>query len=185
MAEVKGVLVRAMSAFLVERYGASAVDAAITTLKPEDASLIQRKFLDSSMYPYETMVALRRLARALSAEHPANPEEIGQFIAEYVFQGVYRPLLAKDPAAMVEKIAWVKDFFYHDTEKVEVSMTGDSSCTLIYRYEEGIRATRGACKSLAGFWRRTLELAGGGRVASTHTACIAEGADHCEFKFSW
>jgi hypothetical protein len=186
MAEVKGVLVSAMKAFLVDRYGKSAIDQALTTLDAKDASLIQKTFLDSSFYPYPTMVALRRLTRVLSASRPTTGDELGAFIAEYVFKGAYKPLLAKDPVTMVNKIGWVKDFFYRDTDRVEAAMSGDSSCVLVYRYEEGIRPTRGVCQSLAGFWRRTLELASGLKVAAaTHGICIAEGADRCEFKFSW
>lgn len=75
MAEVKGVLVNAMRMFLVDRYGKSAIDQALTALDPNDASLIQNRFLDSSFYPYATMDALRRLARALSASRPMTLDE--------------------------------------------------------------------------------------------------------------
>ena len=185
MAEVKGVLVSAMTAFLVGRYGKESVEEATKALSAEDAALVRRRFLDSSLYPYATMVALRRLARVLAARGPLTGEEIGQSIADYVFKGVYKPLLTPDPVRMVEKIGWVKDFFYKDTDKVDAHMTGNSSCALVYHYEEGIRPTRATCNSLIGFWGRTLELAGARKVTATHPVCIAEGDDRCEFTFSW
>lgn len=185
MAEVKGVLVNAMRAFLRERYGNDAVQRAAGTLAPDDAALIQRKFLDSSFYPYATMVALRRLTRAVAPDARSTPDELGAFIAEYVFKGVYKPLLPASPVAMVEKMSWVKDFFYRDTDKIEAHMTGGSSCVVTYQYEEGIRPTHAVCKSTAGFWGRTLELAGATKVRREHPACIADGAERCQFTFSW
>lgn len=185
MAEVKGVLVSATTAFLVGRYGKEAFEEARKTLSAEDAAVLDRRFLDSSLYPYATMVALRRLARVLSARGPLTGEEIGESIADYVFKGVYKPLLTNDPVRMVEKIGWVKDFFYKDTDKVDAHMTGNSSCALTYHYVESVRPTRATCNSLIGFWGRTLELTGAGRVAGTHPVCIAEGGDRCEFTFSW
>jgi hypothetical protein len=188
MAEVRGILVTAMKAFLNKTYGNAAVQEGMTSLSAEDLSLIQRKFLDASFYPYETMVALRHLMRAVAAGHPRSGDaagDLGAFLADYIFTGVYKPLLVKDAPKMVAKIAWVKDFFYRDFEKVEATMTADSSCRLVYRYEEDVRKARSVCKSLARFWGRALELASGKNVSSTHPVCICDGADHCEFAFSW
>ena len=63
MASVKGVLVSAMASYLAQEYGADAVAAATKELSDEDRALLQKRFLDASMYPYETMVALRHLMR--------------------------------------------------------------------------------------------------------------------------
>ncbi len=185
MAEVRGIVVNAMTTFLVARYGKGGVDEAIAALDPKDAALVQKRFLDGSFYPYVTIIALRRLARALSSRKAITGDELGAFMAEHVFQGVYKPLLASDAPKMVEKIAWLKDFFYRDTDRIAGAMSGDHSCNLTYRYEEGIRPTRGTCRSLMGFWGRALEMAGHRKVSSLHPVCIAEGADRCEFQFSW
>ena len=185
MASVKGVLITAMKAFLTKHYGADAVEAAAQSLSPEDSALLQKRFLDGSMYPYETMVALRRLMRLVVTTQPNAASDLGGFLAEYIFTGVYKPLLATDPAAMVSKIPWVKEFFYNDYDKVEASMTGPSACRLVYQYQEGLRPTRAVCLSLGSFWSRALELSGAGRVTTTHSACICEGADRCEFALTW
>ena len=186
MAEVKGILVSAMKTYLTKQYGVDAVDSAIARLAPEDRALVEdRRFLDGSSYPYETMVALRRVMRQLVTTQQDAPRDVGAFIAEYVFTGPYKPLLAKDPATMVGKIPWVKDFFYKDLETVESVMTGDRSCRVTYRFGESIRPARAACASMAGFWARTLELSGASTVAATHGVCICDGADRCEFAYSW
>jgi hypothetical protein len=185
-AEVRGVLVSGFKSYLNKTYGSAAMERGITTLPSEEQALINRKFLDASFYPYETMVALRHLMRALATEQKkGSPEDLGGFLAEYAFTGVYKPLLAKDARTMVSKIPWVKDFFYKDLEKVEAAMTNDASCRVTYRYEEKVRPARAVCLSLGNFWSRALQLAGGTNVTFTHPVCICDGADHCEFSFSW
>jgi hypothetical protein len=185
VASVKGVLVSAMKSFLVQQYGADAVAAAANELPPEEIALLDKRFLDGSMYPYDTMVALRHVMRLLVTKNPNAASDLGAYLADHIFTGVYKPLLAKNPSAMVAKIPWVKDFFYNDTEKVEAEMTGPSACRLTYRYEEGVRPTRAGCQGLGSFWARTLELTGAKNVRVTHTACLREGADRCEFTLAW
>ena len=185
MAEVRGILVAAIRAFLLERYGKSAIEQATTTLDPQEAALVQKTFLDASFYPYLTMEAMGNLTRALSPIRHTKGQEVGRFIAEYVFKGAYKPLLARDMSHMVEKIGGIKDFFYRDASTIDSAMTGDSSAEVVYRYTEGVRPARGACRSLVAFWGRTLELASGITVSGSHPACVAEGGDRCEFKYVW
>lgn len=185
MAQVRGILVNAMKTYLNKTYGAAAVEKAGAALTPEEQAMIGRKCLDASFYPYETMIALRHLMRGLAAGHANAADDLGAYLADYVFTGVYRKLLAGDAPSMVGKIGWVKDFFYKDLEKVEATMTGAGSCRLTYRYEPGVRVARAVCRSLGSFWARTLELAGGRKVAVTHGVCVCDGADRCEFALSW
>ena len=184
MATVKGVLVSAMKAYLIQEYGPDAVAAAMKELAPEEVALVDRRFLDGSMYPYETMIAMRHLMRLL-ATNPNAAADLGAFLAEFIFKGVYKPLLATDPSAMVAKIPWVKDFFYNDTERVDATMTGASACTLVYRYEDVVRPARAVCQSLGRFWARTLELTGAPKVTVEHHVCRRDGADRCEFTLRW
>jgi hypothetical protein len=189
VAEVRGVLINGMKAFLTDTYGPAEVETSLSELPPDEAALIRRKCLDATFYPFETMIAQRHQMRALAAEHPKGahslPEQCGVFLADYVFKGVYRAFLANDAPSMAAKVPWVKDFFYKDLEQVTVEVTGPSSCRLTYRYEPGVRHGRAVCRSLLAFWSHALELAGGKRVVSTHGLCISDGADHCEFALSW
>ncbi len=189
MAEVRGILVSGMKAYMTQIYGAPALEEAMATLPPDEVALLQKKCLDASFYPYEMMIALRHLMRAAAAANPKGAatlaENTGAFLADYVFRGVYKAFLPKDAPAMVGKVGWVKDYFYRDLEKVDASMTGGASARLTYHYEPGHRQGRSACKSLGAFWARALELAGGKKVSATHPVCISDGADHCEFTFSW
>ncbi len=174
-----------MRAFLLERYGKDAVDKAAATLDPKTASLVQRRFLESSFYPYDTVGAIADLFHALSGIRHTTGQELGRSLAEYVFNGPYKPMLTKDVVQMVAKIGPIKDFFYRDANTVESAMTGNRSSRVVYVYEKGIRPTRGACRSLGAFWGRVIELSGGMTVTTTHPICVAEGKDRCEFRYSW
>ena len=185
MADIKGVLVSGMRAFVLERYGKAAVDQAVAKLDPNEAALVKRTFLDGSFYPYSTVTAMADLIQSLAPIRRTHGQELGNWLAEYVFKGPYKPLLTRDVPRMVEKIAWIKDFFYRDANNVESAMTGASSCKVVYRYQNGVRPTRGVCRSLGAFWGHTIELSGGMKVAATHPTCVAEAGDHCEFMYSW
>jgi predicted hydrocarbon binding protein len=186
MAEIKGALLKAWISFLNERYGAQAVQRATAGLNPSDRALLATQFLDSSWYPYDTLHSLRRLTRPLvtSGDGDLAPA-IGRHMAQQVFTGVYKSLLVGDPIKQVQKFAWISEFFFRETRKLETEITGAQSCVVRYRYEGGANPTRAICASLLGFWSRTLELAGARNLKGAHTKCVAEGASCCEFVLEW
>src|SRR5713226_4173854 len=113
MAEIKGVLLNAWMAFLNDGYGAEAVSGAVKKLAPADQRLLASRFLDSSWYKYDNLHALRRLTRPLVGASGQNLSiEIGRFMADYVFTGVYRSFLVRDPVEQVKKFSWIGEFFF-------------------------------------------------------------------------
>jgi hypothetical protein len=186
MAEIKGVLLTAWMTFLKNRYGEQAVTSALTGLNTEDRLRLSSTFLPSSWYSYDTLHTLRQLTRKLAS--PAETRlsgEIGAFMAEYTFTGVYRSLLAHDPIKQVTKFEWIGEFFFKEARTLKTEITGDTSCSVRYHYESGAAPTKAICESLSSFWSRTLELAGAARVSSSHPKCIVKGDHLCEFTFKW
>lgn len=106
-------------------------------------------------------------------------------MAEFVFTGVYKTLLVKDPAKQVEKFSWIREFFFRDTRQLETEMAGPSRCLVRYSCEVGANPTRAICESLGGFWSKTLELAEASEVKATHPKCVTSGGTCCEFIFEW
>lgn len=186
MAEIKGILLNGWVKFLNDRYGEQAVTNALGALSPEDRRLVRAVFLDASWYPYDALHALGRLTRPLMTRAEKDiASEIGRFMAQYAFTGVYRSLLAHDPIKQVEKFISIGEFFFHEARKLETNITGPASCLVRYRYESGAKPTRSICTSLGGFWSRSIELAGASDVRASHPKCVAAGADCCEFVFEW
>ncbi len=186
MAEIKGILLNGWAKFLKDRYGEEAFAKALGDLSPEDRRLVPAMFLDASWYPFDALHALRRLTRPLVTRADGDVTvEIGRFMAQHAFTGVYRPLLANDPIKQVQKFTSIVEFFFHDARKLETEITGPTSCLVRYRYEAGAKPTRAICASLSGFWSRSIELAGASKVKASHPKCFAAGSDCCEFLFEW
>jgi hypothetical protein len=186
MAEIKGILLNAWMTFLKDRYGAQAISQGLNQLDEEDRFLLSSPFLASSWYPYSTLHSFRKLTQPLTTPADQNlSREIGSYLAEYVFTGVYKSLLDKEPLKQVEKFSWIRTFFFQETRTLETEIISDNRCLVRYRYEKGATPTRAICESLSGFWSKTLELSGAAKVRSTHPKCVAKGAACCEFIFEW
>jgi hypothetical protein len=186
MAEVRGVLLNAVLAFLRERFGGQVVDDSILTLSPGDQVLLPPVILDSNWYPYSAWGAVRRLSGMLSTQRdPELASEMGKFNANYVFQGVYKGLLVKDPVKLVKKFSWLHAYFYRDGLALETELPNPGNCYLRYRYKADDKPSRSTCISTMGFWIRTIELAGGTGVRANHTKCRAQGDELCEYHLEW
>ena len=186
MAEIKGVLLNAWMDLLKKRYGEEAVAQAFDTVNRKDPTLLSPFFLPTNWYPYSTLDGLRRVTRALATPTaPVLSVEVGRHMAEYVFTGVYRTLLVKDPVKQLEKFPSIKEFFFHDTYDLEIDRTGESRCMVRYRYEPGTSPTRAICESLGGFWSKALDLAGAADTTFTHPNCLLNGGPCCEFVLEW
>ena len=186
MAEIKGVLLNAWVELLKKRYGDQAVSQAFDEIGRKDPSLRSSFFLPTNWYPYSALDGLRRVTRALATPNaPTLSVEVGRYMAEYVFTGVYRTLLVKDPVKQLEKFPSIKEFFFHDTYDLEIEQTGDARCVVRYRYEPGIQPTRAICESLGGFWSKALDLAGAANTSFAHPSCVVSGGRCCEFALEW
>lgn len=186
MGDTKGIVLTAWVEFLNHRYGKAAVADAMNTLSSDDQVLLAAPFLPSSWYPYNTLHAMRRVTRQLAT--PADQHlgvEIGRFMADFVFTGVYRSVLVKDPLKMIEKFSWVGDLFYQEVRDLDCEILGETRCLVRHRHKSGSRPTRAICESLLGFYSRMLELAGALAVRSSHPKCVSLQDDCCEFVFEW
>jgi predicted hydrocarbon binding protein len=185
MAEIKGVLLNGWAALLKERYGDETINRAILNLSTEDQAQVARVFLDSSWYPYDTLYALRKLTRIMATPTDADLSfEIGEFMAQRAFNGVYHSLLAKDPVKQVQKFSWISEFFFRETRQLKTDVEG-KSCIVRYSYEKQATPTRAICHSMLGFWKKTLEMSGATDVECAHTECVTTGSATCVFKFTW
>jgi hypothetical protein len=163
--EVKGVQVRAAYMFMKERYGERRVEAALEALAHEDRVLMPNLLLDSNWYPHTAWRAIRRISRAIDPGAGKDfTIDMGKYMAEYSFKGVYKSLLSSDPGKQVEKFQWIHEFFYRNVCRIEASVVAKNSAVVAYHYEKGVKITGATCLILMGFWTRTLELSGGTQV---------------------
>jgi hypothetical protein len=186
MAKIKGIQLNAIMKFLKKRYGEDRVKALIGSLPAEDRILLPPVLLDSNWYPYEVLRAVRKISRGLAAEKDESlAVDMGRYIADYAFAGVYRSIFVRQPIKQVQKFSWVHDFFYQDAQTLETEIVSETSCVIRYRYLPGVKPARSTCASTMGFWIRTIELSGGSNVKASHDKCVIDGHDCCEFSVVW
>jgi len=176
-------MLNAWLSFLKNRYGDDAIAGGIDKLAPPDRLELQKTILDSTWYPIETTRLLSKLQAALDGNTDTSLE-LGRYIAEYVFTGVYRMFLANDPIGQGKKIVHATNYFYRDVHKLEVDVTGPASCTVRYRLAKG-KPSIATCNTRKGWWARALELAGASSVNISHPQCRALGHEVCEFLVTW
>src|SRR5690348_15211920 len=136
MGEIRGIMLNAWLSFLKTRYGDQAVAAAAGKLAPEDRLQLEKVILDSSWYPIQSTRLLSKLQVAIDDKADVALES-GRYMAEYIFTGVYRMFLARDPLSQGKKIVQASDYFYRNVHKLEVDLTGPASCTVRYRLAQG------------------------------------------------
>ena len=186
MAEIKGVLLNAQTLFLRNHFNEIELEQAKGTLTPQAAALLKPKYLDAVWYPYETSVALRHLMRALPLRRELDPVNVGAFIGQHTFTGVYSSLLANDAAKLVTNMPFLHGLVYRDWCALEPRLSGERSCAIVYgQMSEGVKPSRAVCQSLIGFWAKVLELGIGTPVSGAHPSCVCEGQPRCEFTFAW
>ena len=169
-----------------EQVGAEAYDSALASLTIEDREMIPSVLLDSNWYPFDIWRILRRLARILIPH--AGTEfaiDMGKYMAEKAFTGVYKSLLANDPVKQAEKFPWINDLLYKDTRTVDVTVRGKSGCHVRYHYLPDVNPRRSTCLSSMGIWIRLLEMTGAKNVKAAHTKCVIDKNESCEFTFEW
>jgi len=174
----------------VERFGEAAIAGGAKSLDPADRVLLTQAFLPSSWYPFETLHAFRRLTRSLVAATTKEDltDQIGRFMAQQACLGVYRVLLANEPAKLIEKLPLVEDLLFRPSRRMEVQPNGDSSVIVRYHYDnygDGVKLYRSICASHIGFICKMFELAGAQGVKGQHTKCVSKGSSHCEFRYDW
>ncbi|MEW6209877.1 MAG: hypothetical protein AB1631_16045 [Acidobacteriota bacterium] len=185
MAEIKGVLINGWMGLLKDRYGETALTAAIESLDHLDRAALSAPFLPSSWYPYDTLQVLSRLTRKIGATGDEFALDIGKAMAQHACAGVYKSLIVSGPLKQVDRISWVGDMLYKNVRRCETERVSESSGLVRYIYESGVRPTAGTCRSVMGFLIRMMELAGARGVTASHHKCVVKGADCCEFLLEW
>ena len=186
MAEIRGILLNGWMGLLKEKYAQEQIEEARLELSPPDRGLASRVILDSNWYPIDTLYAFHQLTRLLAGrQKPILPVVIGRSMADRAYGGVYRRLPAKDPAKQVEKLSYISEFFFRDTQSLETEIDSRGACHIRYSYPVREADSRAICLTLLGFWSATIEISGASRVKGAHTKCVGEGAETCELVFSW
>ena len=182
MKSIRGIMLNAWLQFLKERYGEDKVVKAIASLPADERPQMEKSILDASWYPIEITRVLGKIQAAVGGKDEIA-EDLGKYLAEYAFRGSYKVFLTNDPLSQAKKIANALDYFYRDVHKFEVETTGPHSCIMRYITERAPSVA--TCVSRRSWWIQTLQMSGAKKLKLTHSRCMSNGHNSCEYDVEW
>ena len=157
--QLKGVQLKACYLFMKKRYGDQAVDAALKSMSPEDQALIPAHLLDSSWYSYSAWRVVTRMMRVIDANAGEGfCLEMGKYLAEYSFGGVYRSLVAASPAKQVHRFNGIHQLGVRNVSDLDAYTISNDSAIVTYRYQKNVKTAASTCATPCSFWGRLLEM---------------------------
>jgi len=179
---IKGTSIASLLSFLEAEYGAVRVKELFATLEPDLRKRCEGLVLASAFYPVEELEGLAGRAKAYFGADDAFYERSGAHNAVFGLNGVHKALLARPTPLDFLRAAERSWGQFIDEGGVNASVVGDGKVRLRF---DALRGSQVRCPRTTGFLRRSLELAGGQKVAVVKVACTEKGDPCCEWSVSW
>ncbi|MFH1783349.1 MAG: hypothetical protein ABH868_00400 [bacterium] len=170
--------------FVKKNYSEEGFRRVIETLSPGDRMVLIDNILPVSWRPMSVLSNfLRATQKVLGGGKSKILVEAGRFSAEHIITRFYRDVIRMtSPSMVIEKIGELWGDF-HDTGDVEISLVTENLAVIkIIGHEGGNRAF---CHFSAGFFEKTLEMAGALQPKVTIQKCEYTGDDCCEYALIW
>jgi uncharacterized protein (TIGR02265 family) len=181
--KVKGSVLRARLAFVVEQAGQPGLARVMDALATEDRAALH-SLLASSWYAFELGARLDdAIVRVLGGGRLEYFETLGEASATQNLTGVHKGLLTPgDPRAFLERTPEIYSLYY-DRGRREVEFTGPAEAVLTTRDAETFSVPD--CRTVVGWHRKALELCGATGVRVAEEECRARGGRCCRYRVSW
>jgi uncharacterized protein (TIGR02265 family) len=182
--QVKGAVLVARRAFVLEDFGKEAWSRVLEALAPEDRKVLQGLILPSTWYPFDLNDRLdRAIVSALGGGSQRVFEAMGTRSAEENLAGPHKHFLAPgDPAKFMTKAGRIYSFYY-DTGRREWEPSGPNAGILTTHNAETFSNTD--CLTVIGWYKKALEMCGAKQVKMTEETCRAKGGQVCRYRVSW
>lgn len=182
-AKTKGVGFTNVKAFVLERFGDRAWKDLLNALPAEDRTELE-SIVSVGWY---SLALYARLINQIEQRHGkgdfALVEQLGAFEAEHDLTTIHRVFLRMaNPAFILEQMGnyWKR---FHDTGEWEITRLTDKRAIAHLRGWGHVDTA--LCRELAGYMRRSFELAGASNVTLEHPRCRARGQADCLFEGCW
>jgi hypothetical protein len=156
--------------------------AFLAALAPPARELALSGALNNAWYPFDAFVDLN-LCAVRVFEVDELPTVLGAYAAEANVPTLYKLFFKLGSPAYVLSKAAMLWHVHHDTGRAELLLLEDGWYE--YRIHEFGSPNAMLCRSLQGFIRRTLEMAGAKNVELSKEQCAADGAPYCAFRARW
>lgn len=181
---VKGAVLVARRAFVLDEFGKEAWSRVLEALAPQDRNELRGLILPSTWYPFDLNDRLdRAIVDSLGRGSQRVFETMGARSAEENLSGPHKHFLAPgDPARFMAKAGRIYSFYY-DTGRREWEPSGPNAGILTTYDAETY--SNSDCLTVIGWYKKALEMCGAKRVTMTEETCRAKGGQHCRYRVSW
>lgn len=181
---IKGNIYNLTKEYLVQRFGADALEKIRPQLKPEDYALISKQLIAGL---WESEITYNNFLTAADKTFGKGDfllcYDIGHNSALQGIPKIYKIFIRfGDPAFVIKRASnfWSQ---VHSHGRLEANiMSEHTAIAIVHDYQE---PNKSFCYSLMGYIVGVLELSGAKNVQIKETKCRLEGASCCEFLAHW
>ena len=183
MQQVKGSVLKSRLAFVEEHAGKPGLDRVLASLGEGDRKELAM-VLTVKWYPFDLGKRLDdAIFQSLGGGDPAFFLKLGEASATKNLSTVHKGFLSPgDPHAFLAKAPMIYAMYY-ETGRREYQRTGDRSGVLTTHEAQTFSAPD--CLTVAGWYRKALEMCGATGVRVVESECRAKGAAVCRYQVSW
>lgn len=181
---VKGTILLARRAFVVQRFGEEGWERVLQALPAEEGESLKHRLSPVGWYPFSLSQALdAAVVKVLGKGSSTVFEQMGASSARDNLATVHKDLLVVgDPQAFMKRAPIVYKFYYDKGHRTW-EPTGPNSGILTTVDAETFSAVD--CLTVVGWYREALTLCGAKDISIREPQCRAKGAPHCRYEFSW
>lgn len=181
--KVKGSMIQATLEVVKSKYGMPAYKKIVDSIQPDLRREIEKGILVGSWYPIELHASIyNALDREYSHGNQQYFLEIGRMEAELAGKTVYRFLTKLAGPTLTVRAARQLWGLTYSASRVEVQ-AGEKS--LDFNIFEFPLADKNYIATIAGYIKRSLEIAGAVNVKGTKQKCITLGDDYISISYTW
>ena len=154
-------------------------DEAKKALAPELHHYLEDRIVVAAWYPERDVFGLMMACAKLYPLEGAQFEAMGAAAARLHLDGIYAPLLQRDPAVRAHTL-WKTQ---HDSGELTLTSSSPDSATYQLTGWEALGAEH--CRLLGGYFCEVHRLTGAAEPSYEHTACSSRGAAPCTRVVRW
>jgi len=182
--KVKGAVIRARKAFVVDEYSENAWKTVLEALPEEDRQILEGPLPATAWHDFEFNKRLdQAIVDVLGHGDTRIFEVIGAWSARVNLSGPHKAFIKHgDPAQLMAATRMIYDYYY-DVGKRTWEPSGPTS---------GVMTTYDArtfsepdCLTVIGWYKQALKMCRAKRIQVEETHCRARGDEFCRYEISW
>lgn len=182
--KVKGAVIRARRAFVVEEFSENAWKLVLEALPEEDREILGGALPATDWYEFELNKRLdAAIVEVLGHGDQRIFEVIGAWSARVNLTGPHKAFIAHgDPVQLMAATKAIYDFYYSVGRRTWKPKGSTSGVMTTY---DAKTFSEPDCLTVIGWYKRALEMCNAKNVQIEETHCRARGDDFCRYDISW